>query len=144
MFLYSEYKKKNAENRRPEFSHITGNFDGNDLFYYSILKPSPVYIIYGTQTIKLMRQLLAGISLFAICLSFTACGGKESAASIAKKWCDLNGKVHKAAEGAEKEAAEAARKKFENDMEAKYKDDKAFMEEVGKEVEKCEDASEGR
>ena len=78
--------------------------------------------------------------LFAI----TSCGGgKQSAASIAKEWCDLNGKAHKA-EGAEKEAAETALKKFETDMETKYKDDKAFMDEVGKEVEKCEDASEGR
>jgi cell division protein FtsB len=91
-----------------------------------------------------MRQILLTLSLFAFCLSFTACGGKESAASVAKKWCELNGKAYKAAEGAEKEAAEAAREKFEKEMEEKYKDDKPFMEEVGKEVEKCEDASEGR
>jgi hypothetical protein len=66
---------------------------------------------------------------------------KATAASVAQEWCDLNAKAHKA-EGAAKESAEAARKKFENDMTAKY--DKAFMDEVGKEVEKCEDASEGR
>jgi hypothetical protein len=29
-------------------------------------------------------------------------------------------------------------------MNAKYKDNKAFLEEIGQEVEKCEDASEGR
>jgi hypothetical protein len=29
-------------------------------------------------------------------------------------------------------------------MEAKYKDDKAFMKEIENEAEKCEDASEGR
>jgi hypothetical protein len=47
-------------------------------------------------------------------------------------------------DGAEYEAAKAARKKFENEMKAKYEKDEAFMKEIGKEVEKCEDASEGR
>jgi len=82
--------------------------------------------------------------LIAVCFFMASCGGKESASSIAKKWCDLNGKVYKAADGPAKEAAEAARKKFEEEMQAKYKDNKAFMEEVGKEVEKCEGASEGK
>lgn len=84
------------------------------------------------------------ILLAALVLVFSsACSEKKaSAASIAQDWCDLNAKAHKAAEGPEKESAVAARKKFEDDMTAKY--DKAFMDEVGKEVEKCEDASEGR
>jgi len=73
-----------------------------------------------------------------------SCGGKESASSIAKKWCDLNGKVYKAEEGPAKEAAKTARKKFEEEMQAKYKDNKTFMDEIGKEVEKCEGASEGK
>lgn len=77
-------------------------------------------------------------------LVLTACGGgKRSAASIAQEWCDLNAKVHKA-EGTAKEEAEKTREKFEKDMEAKYEKDEAFMKEIGKEVEKCEDASEGR
>lgn len=84
------------------------------------------------------------MAVLATALLLSACGGKkESAASIAQKWCDLNGKAYKA-EGAEKEAAEAARDKYENEIEAKYKGDEAFMKEVEKEVEKCEDASEGR
>lgn len=86
------------------------------------------------------------ISMAALAVAFllAACGGKkETAASIAQKWCDLNGKAHKA-EGAAKEAAEAAVEKYENEMEAKYKDDKAFMKEIENEAEKCEDASEGR
>ena len=92
-----------------------------------------------------MKKSLYGFAIIALFLGMTACGDKkETAASIAKQWCDLNGKAFKAAEGAEKEAAQAARKKFEDEMEAKYKDDEAFMKEVGKEVEKCEDASEGR
>jgi hypothetical protein len=44
----------------------------------------------------------------------------------------------------EKEAAKAAIKKFEDEMEGKYKNDEAFMKEVEKEVEKCEGESEGR
>lgn len=92
-----------------------------------------------------MKKILFGFAVIALFLGITSCSSKkESASSIAQQWCDLNGKAYKAAEGAEKEAAQAARKKFEDEMEAKYKDDKAFMEEVGKEVEKCEDASEGR
>lgn len=92
-----------------------------------------------------MKKQLYGFVIIAFLLGMAACSSKkESAASIAQKWCELNGKAYKAADGPEKEAAEAARKKFEDEMEAKYKDDKPFMEEVGKEVEKCEDASEGR
>jgi len=90
---------------------------------------------------KSVKLILAFSALFLL----TACGGKKATpASIAQKWCDLNGKVFKAADGPEKDAAKAAREKFEKEMEEKYKDDKDFMDEVGKEVEKCEDASEGR
>jgi hypothetical protein len=88
------------------------------------------------------RKLLASF-VIALVMAVTSCGGKETAASIAKKWCDLNGKVHKA-EGAAKEAAKTAIDKFESEMEAKYKDNDAFMKEVEKEAEKCEAASEGR
>ncbi|MEO5947270.1 MAG: hypothetical protein ABIP79_10685 [Chitinophagaceae bacterium] len=91
-----------------------------------------------------MRKNLALTIITAICIFFAACSSKETASSIAQKWCDLNGKVFKAKEGPAKETAKAAREDFEKKMEAKYKDDKEFMTEVGKEVEKCEDASEGK
>ncbi len=92
-----------------------------------------------------MKKILYGFAIIALFLGMTACGDKkETAASVAQKWCDLNGKAYKAADGPDKDAAKAAVDKFEKDMEAKYKDDKTFMDEVGKEVEKCEDASEGR
>jgi hypothetical protein len=92
-----------------------------------------------------MKKMNLVLLLIVFSLSITACGGKkESAASIAKDWCDLNGKAYKAAEGAEKEAAEKARTAFEEKMVEKYGKDKAFMDEIGKEVEKCEDASEGK
>jgi uncharacterized protein YjbJ (UPF0337 family) len=88
------------------------------------------------------KTITLGVAIAALLISSCG-GGKETAASIAQKWCDLNGKAYKA-EGAAKEAAKAAKDKFEKEMEAKYKSDKAFMDEIGKEVEKCEDASEGR
>jgi len=90
-----------------------------------------------------MKQKFLFLAVIAAAISFASCGGKATAASIAQKWCDLNAKAYKA-EGAAKEAAQEAREKFEKEMQEKYKDDKAFLEEIGKEVEKCEDASEGR
>ncbi|MEO7983030.1 MAG: hypothetical protein ABI688_03005 [Bacteroidota bacterium] len=83
--------------------------------------------------------------VIVLCFSIAACGGgKKSAASVAKEWCELNGKVAKAADGAEKEAAKAAIEKWENELQTKYKEDKAFRQEVEKEAEKCEAASEGK
>jgi len=96
-----------------------------------------------------MKKNLVTLPVIILYLFLAACGGgdgggKKSAASLAQKWCELNGKVTKASDDAEKEAAKAALKKWENDLEAKYKGDEAFMKEIEKEAEKCEDASEGR
>jgi hypothetical protein len=84
--------------------------------------------------------------VIALSVFFVACngGGKETAESIAKKWCDLNSKVAKASTPEAKEAAEQKRKEYENTIEAKYTTDTAMRDQVMKEVEKCEDASEGR
>ena len=76
-----------------------------------------------------MKKNLLVQLVIVFCFTLAACGG---------------GKYSKATEGAEKDAAKAALDKWENEMEAKYKGDEAFMKEVEKEVEKCEDASEGR
>jgi hypothetical protein len=90
------------------------------------------------------------ISTFLVILScglLIACGGdkkEKSAAAIAAEWCELNGKVAKAADGPEKDAAKAAREKWENEIEAKYKDNEAFIKEIQNEAEKCEAASEGK
>jgi hypothetical protein len=84
------------------------------------------------------------VAVVALATTLSSCGGKASASSVAQKWCDLNAKVYKAPEGAAKQSAEADREKYEKEMQDKYKDDKAFMDEVGKEVEKCEAASEGK
>jgi thiamine biosynthesis lipoprotein ApbE len=92
-----------------------------------------------------MKQKLSLAILAMVCILFVACGSKkETAKEVAQKWCDLNGKVYKASSDAEKEAAKAAIDKWENEMEAKYKGDEAFMKEVEKEAEKCEGASEGK
>jgi hypothetical protein len=93
-----------------------------------------------------MRKFILKLpAIIILCLSLVSCSQrKDTPASIAQKWCDLNGKVHKAVESAEKEAAGASLNQFENEMEARYKDDETFMKEIEKEVNKCEDASEGR
>jgi len=44
------------------------------------------------------------------------------------------------ADGEAKETAKAAVRKYEEDMEAKYGKDEAFMNQIEDEVEKCEDA----
>lgn len=90
-----------------------------------------------------MKKNMLSLAAAALILLASCSDKKQSASSVAQQWCDLNGKVYRADESS-KESAKAALKKFEDDIEAKYKNDKAFMDEVGKEVEKCEDASEGR
>ena len=90
-----------------------------------------------------MKKINLVIALSFLCFAVISCGGKESAASIAKDWCELNGKVSRS-EGAAKDAAKDSREKFEEKMEKKYGNDKAFMDEIEKEIEKCEAASEGR
>lgn len=91
-----------------------------------------------------MRKFTFSLPVIIIlCVSLLSCSeSKDTPSSIAQKWCDLNGKVYKAAEGAEKEAAGASLNQFENEMEARYKDDHAFMKQIETEVEKCESASE--
>jgi hypothetical protein len=93
-----------------------------------------------------MKKIIATVLIFCMTGAIlSSCASKaETPESIAEKWCDLNGKVYRAAEGAEKDAAKEARKKFENEMEEKYKKDTAFMEKVGKAVEACEGKSEGK
>ena len=91
-----------------------------------------------------MKKMFLSLSVIFLSSLIISCSSKkESAASIAQKWCDLNGKVTKA-EGEAKESAKKELNDYENKMEAKYKNDEAFMKEIEKETEKCEAASEGR
>ena len=79
-----------------------------------------------------------------ISINFVSCSNKkETPTSIAKKWCELSHKVD-LADGEAKETAKEAVKKYEEDMEAKYGKDETFMNQIEDEVEKCEDASEGK
>jgi len=92
-----------------------------------------------------MKKNLLLLSAIVLSLSLVSCGdGKKSAKAVAQEWCELNGKVAKAAAGPDREAARTARKEWEEKMEAKYKGDDAFQKELEKEAEKCEAASEGR
>jgi len=76
---------------------------------------------------------------------FTSCGGgMGTPESIAQEWCDLNGKVYRAADGPDKEKAKEERKKYENTLEEKYSKDKPMMDKIKKAVEACEGRSEGK
>ncbi|MBL7729045.1 MAG: hypothetical protein JNM68_15220 [Dinghuibacter sp.] len=72
---------------------------------------------------KPINKLLPVIALFVL----ASCGGKDSVDSIAKKWCNLTAKVKSATSDEEKEKARAARRAYENEVEAKHKSDEAFM-----------------
>ncbi len=87
-----------------------------------------------------MKKVLAILSVIVLFLSFNACSGKkDSAASIARKWCELSTRLQNAPDGGpEYGNAKAARDKYQQEMEAKYEKDEAFMKEVKKEAEKCE------
>jgi hypothetical protein len=74
------------------------------------------------------------ISLGAYLLS--SCGGKETAVSLGKEYCKLMEKAQKATGDAKFEALSAV-SKFQQDVKEKYKDNKAFVEEVRLESEKC-------
>lgn len=52
-----------------------------------------------------MKLRFSSLIIGIIALILTACSGKETAKSAAQKWCDLNGKVFKATDDAEKNAA---------------------------------------
>jgi hypothetical protein len=91
-----------------------------------------------------MKKNVVTISVLALGLFFASCNADDNPAGIAKKWCDLNGKVARADNPAAKEKAEENRKKYEQSIEEKYKGDTTMMRKIGEEVEKCEDESEGR
>lgn len=91
-----------------------------------------------------MRKILLFAFIISASYFFTSCSGKETAQSVAEKWCKLNAKFYQAADEETREAARKAREAYEETIENKYKGNDAFMEEVKTEVEKCEEASEGR
>lgn len=72
---------------------------------------------------NLLKTMLPLIMLFV----FASCGGKQSAETIAKKWCSLTAQLKSAASDAEKDKAREARKAYEREIEGKYKSDEAFM-----------------
>src|SRR5687768_3681633 len=68
----------------------------------------------------------------------------ESATAIANAWCDLNAKVFRATTEEEKATMKKALEAYEKLLEDKFGNNEALMKEIEAEVEKCEDASEGR
>lgn len=81
---------------------------------------------------KLSFALLIGLCLFAV-----SCGGGESPASCAKKYCELSAKYKNAVSDEEKQKAKKERNDYENELEKKYKGDNGFFKNFEKEVEKC-------
>jgi len=93
-----------------------------------------------------MKKIISTLCFFCLaCVMLSSCGSKtQTPEAIAQQWCDLNGKVFKAAEGTDKEKAKEERKKYETEIEDKYSKDKDMMDKIKKAVEACEDKSEGR
>jgi outer membrane lipopolysaccharide assembly protein LptE/RlpB len=86
-----------------------------------------------------MKKLLLPVCLLAVSLCFTSCGGgKTSVDSIAKKWCELTVRVKNASNTAEKEVAKEKRKNYENEIEAKYKNDEAFLQKLKEATQACD------
>jgi hypothetical protein len=54
-----------------------------------------------------MKKIISTVFIFCMAgAMLISCSSKaDTPESIAEKWCDLNGKVYRAAEGAEKDAA---------------------------------------
>jgi len=94
-----------------------------------------------------MKKSIGTFFIILGCGLLIACGGnkkEKTAADIAAEWCELNGKVAKAAEGAALGTETKMEFEIIGGIEAKYKDNEAFIKEIQNEAEKCEGASEGR
>lgn len=94
----------------------------------------------------IMKKSFLVLIISLLCVGFISCSSKkETPASIAKKWCELNKKMHEAADGGPQyERAKEAFAKFREDMFKKYYKDEEFIGQVDAEILKCKDASEGR
>ena len=84
-----------------------------------------------------MKKLLSLYLLISLCLFAVSCGGGDSPASCAKKYCELSAKYKNAGTPDEKAKAGKERNDYENELEANHKGDKDFFKNVEKEVEKC-------
>lgn len=74
-----------------------------------------------------MKKMMFASALLAM-LVLTGCGS-DSPESIAKKWCDMNGKIDKA-EGEERDKLIKEQREFEKSVEEKHKGEEDFMDKV--------------
>jgi cell division protein FtsB len=72
------------------------------------------------KTIPLLALVVGGLFIA------TCGGGKQSAASVADKWCKMTADLKKA-EGEARDKLREERKAFENEIEQKHGKDEAFM-----------------
>ncbi|MBK7434954.1 MAG: hypothetical protein IPI66_14415 [Chitinophagaceae bacterium] len=67
-----------------------------------------------------MKKQLFLILLTGMLLGMSSCGGGESPASCAKKYCELSIKYKNAVNEEEKQKARKERNDYENELEKKY------------------------
>ena len=84
-----------------------------------------------------MKKQLLFTGLLGLGLFISSCGGGESPASCAEKYCALSAKLKSATSEEEKLKARNERNDYENELEKKYKGNESFFKDFEKEVEKC-------
>jgi len=84
-----------------------------------------------------MKKKLLFVLLVSLTALLTSCGGAESPASCAKKYCALNAKYRSATTNEEKLRTRKERDDYENELEKEYKGNTEFFKDFEKEVEKC-------
>ncbi len=82
-----------------------------------------------------MKKFIYALALLTA-VTLTGCGG-DSPEAVSKKWCGMTAEIDKA-EGEAREKLVTERKEFEESVEAKHKDDDAFMDKVKELTRECD------
>lgn len=82
-----------------------------------------------------MKKIIYAVALL-MAVALTGCGG-DSPESVSKKWCGMTAEIDKA-EGDARDKLVKERKEYEESVEAKHKDDDAFMEKVKELTRECD------
>ena len=82
-----------------------------------------------------MKKFIYALALLTA-VTLTGCGG-DSPEAVSKKWCGMTAEIDKA-DGQAREKLVTERKEFEESVEAKHKDDDAFMDKVKELTRECD------
>lgn len=82
-----------------------------------------------------MKKIFYAMAL-VMAVALTGCGG-DSPEAVSKKWCGMTAEIDKA-EGDARDKLVTERKEFEESVEAKHKDDEAFMDKVKELTRECD------